>query len=103
MAVLWVTDKHEQICTAIIHQQPIPVVARSKAWLCVHSFAEIAGSNPSGGIAAFLFECCVLSSRGLCVGLITHPECGMSDCDREASIMRRPWPHWGLLRNWEKL
>jgi hypothetical protein len=34
---------------------------------------------------------------GLCVGLITRPEesyrvCGVSEYDREASIMRRPWP-----------
>jgi hypothetical protein len=31
-----------------------------------------------------------LSGRGLCVGLITHPECGVSQCYREASIMRSP-------------
>jgi hypothetical protein len=38
----------------------------------------------------------VLSGRGLCVGLITRPEeCGVSECDREASIMRRPWPSRG--------
>jgi L-aminopeptidase/D-esterase-like protein len=41
-------------------------------------------------------DCCVLSGRGLCVGLITRPEespteCGVSECDCEASIMRRPW------------
>jgi hypothetical protein len=34
-------------------------------------------------------ECCVLSGRGLCDGLITRPEnpteCGVSECDREAS------------------
>ena len=39
-------------------------------------------------------ECCVLSGRGICVGLITHPEesseCGVSD--RKASTKRRPWP-----------
>ena len=32
-------------------------------------------------------ECCVLSRRDLCVGLITRPEesyrCGVSECDRE--------------------
>jgi hypothetical protein len=48
-------------------------------------------------------ECCVLSGTGLCVELITRPEesyglwC-VSECDREASIMRRPWPTRGLLR-----
>jgi hypothetical protein len=40
-------------------------------------------------------KCCVLSGRDLCDGLITRPEesyrvC-VSECDREASIMRRPW------------
>jgi len=41
-------------------------------------------------------ECCVLSGRGLCVGLIIRLEdptkCDVSECDRKASIMRRPWP-----------
>jgi hypothetical protein len=42
-------------------------------------------------------ECCVLSGRCLCVGLITHPEesyrvwC-VSECDLEASITKRPSP-----------
>ena len=39
-------------------------------------------------------ECCVLSSRVRCDGLITHPwspaECGVSECDREASKMKSP-------------
>jgi hypothetical protein len=47
-------------------------------------------------------ESCVLSGRGLCAGLITRPEetyrvrcvC-VSECDREASIMRKPWPAKG--------
>ena len=41
-------------------------------------------------------ECCVLSDRGLSVGLITRPEesneCGVSECDCETSIMRKTWP-----------
>ena len=42
-------------------------------------------------------EFCELSGRGLCVGLIIHPEesyrlwCVVV-CGREASTMRRPWP-----------
>jgi hypothetical protein len=41
-------------------------------------------------------ECCVLSGRGLCIGLITHPEdriatdCGVSECDYESLTMMRP-------------
>jgi len=44
------------------------------------------------------WECCVLSGKGLCVGLITHPEEPYQVwcvCHREASIMRRPWPTRG--------
>jgi hypothetical protein len=45
-------------------------------------------------------ECCVLSGRGLCVGLIACPEesyrmCGESECDCKASIKRRSWPTRG--------
>jgi hypothetical protein len=41
------------------------------------------------------YECCVLSVRVLCVRLITPIECGVSKCDREASIKRRPRPTTG--------
>jgi hypothetical protein len=30
--------------------KPIPVAARSKAWVCGRSLAAIAGSNPAGGM-----------------------------------------------------
>ena len=29
-------------------------------------------------------------------------DCGVSECDREASIMRSPWPNMGLLRDGNK-
>jgi hypothetical protein len=59
---------------------------------------------PSEAWISVSCECCVLSGRGLCVGLITRPEesypvwC-VSECDREASIMRRSCPTGGLLRH----
>jgi len=45
-------------------------------------------------------ECCVLSIRGLCDGLITRKEesyrlCYVVVCDLENSWMRRPWPTGG--------
>ena len=44
-------------------------------------------------------ECCVLSGRGLCVGLTfvqrSPTECGVSECDHESSIIRWPWPTGG--------
>ena len=52
----------------------IPAAARSKAWVRGCSFAGNAGSNPVGGGMNVSFECCVLSGRGLRVGLITRPE-----------------------------
>jgi len=44
-------------------------------------------------------ECCVLSGRGLCDGLITRPEesyrlCCVVVCDIETSKMK-PWPALG--------
>jgi hypothetical protein len=45
---------------------------------------------------SFACEFCVLSGRGPCVGPITREEesyrVWYAECDREASIMRRPWP-----------
>jgi len=49
------------------------VAALSKASVCGRSPAEIVGSNPTVGMDVCC-ECCVLSGRGLCVGLITRPE-----------------------------
>ena len=47
--------------------KPIPVVARSKAWVCGRSIAGIAVSIPAGGMDSCL-ECYVLSGRDLCDG-----------------------------------
>jgi hypothetical protein len=45
----------------------------------------------------------VSSGSGLCLGLNTRTEesyeCDTSECDREASIMRKPWATRGLLRH----
>ena len=49
---------------------PIQVGAQFKAWACICSLAGIVGLNPDGGIDV----CPLLSGRGLCVGLIAHPE-----------------------------
>ena len=65
------------------------MAARSKASVCGRSPAEIVGSNPTGGVDVCC-ECCVLSGRGLCDELMTHPEepyrlwC-VVECDLETS------------------
>ena len=67
--------------------------ARSNAWACGLSLAEIVGSNPAGGM-----DVCLL--KGLCDGLITRPEesyrlwCVVV-YDVEMSRMMRPWPALG--------
>jgi hypothetical protein len=73
----------------------VPVAARSNAEVCGRLPAGIVGLNPAGGIDVS-FQCCVLSSRGLCDGLITRLEksyrmwCVIA-FDLETSIMTRPW------------
>jgi hypothetical protein len=52
---------------------PVPAAARSKAWFCGRSPAEIVDSNPTVGMEVCC-ECCVLSGRSLCDELITCPE-----------------------------
>jgi hypothetical protein len=44
--------------------------------------------------------CCQVEISASCLLLVLMSpiECGVSECDREASIMRRPWPTGGLLR-----
>jgi hypothetical protein len=69
--------------------EPIAVAARSKAWACGLSFAGIVGLNPTGGMDDCC-GCCVLSGRGICVGLIARPEESdksesVSECHREVS------------------
>jgi len=39
-----------RIPSTIIHVLPIPMFARSKAWVCGRSLAGIAGSNSAGGM-----------------------------------------------------
>ena len=61
---------------------PIPVAARSKAWVWGRSFTGIAGSNLAGGMdVCILWVLCVLSGSGLCDGpILVHwspIDCGM--------------------------
>jgi len=50
------------------------VSARSKAWICGRSLAEIAGSNSVEGMDSVFYECCLLSAEGLCDGQFPIPE-----------------------------
>ena len=50
-----------------------PVTTRSSASVCDRSLATITSSNPAGCMDVSC-ECCVVSDRGLCDGLIPLPE-----------------------------
>ena len=52
----------------------IPVATRSKAWVCGRSLAGVVSSYPGWGRMSVSCECCVLSGRGFCVGLIARTE-----------------------------
>ena len=79
---------------------PVPVAARSKAWVCGRSPAEIVGSNRTG-CTDVCCECRVLSGRGLCDELMTLPDESyrlwrVAVCDLETSKTRRLKPATGL-------
>jgi len=83
--------------------QRIPAAARFKAWVCDRLLAGIGGSNPAGG-RDVCREYCVLSDRGIRVGLITGQrsptECHVSNwawlwtLDKDKALT-----HNGLLFN----
>ena len=75
---------------------------QSKAWVCSCLPAGVVGSNPTGGHGCLsVVRVVCLSGRGLCDGLITHPEescqlCCVIVCDLKTSRMRRLKPTSGL-------
>ena len=70
---------------------PVPVAARSKAWVCGCSPAEVVGLHPTGGMGVCC-ECRVLSGRGLCYERIILCVWSINLVNEEAM------DHWGLLR-----
>jgi hypothetical protein len=67
----------KQLVRRRVTSQPIPVAARSKAYVCGRLVAGIPGSNPARGMDVCLLCLYVVLScigRGLCVGMINRPE-----------------------------
>jgi hypothetical protein len=100
---LLIAKYNDIIYTTVASHSPVPAFARSKAWVCGRSSAEIVGLNPTGGMDSVCCECCVLSGRSLCDKPITRPEksyrlwCVVM-CDLETSKMRKPWPTGRMSR-----
>ena len=77
---------------------PVLVAARSKTWVARLLILWV--RIPPGAWMCVCCECCVLSGRGFCDGLITRPKesyrlwCVVV-CDLETPWMGRPWPTGG--------
>ena len=67
---------------------PIPVAARSSAWVCGRSLAGVEGSNPAWGMDVSLVSvvCCQVevSATGRSLVQRIPTKCGASECDLEA-------------------
>ena len=87
---LHATDIILIICNLVNGSSPVPVAARSKAYVCGRSPAEIVGSNPTGYIDVFLLwvlcECCVCLCVCVCVCVV-----------RESSLRRADHSSRGVL------
>jgi hypothetical protein len=71
---------------------PIPVAARSKAWDC-----GFESSRGHGCLSVVSVVCCQVevSASGRSLVQRSPTDCGVSECDREASTMKRPCPTRG--------
>jgi hypothetical protein len=75
----------------------MPVAASSKACVSGRLHAGIVGLNPAGTMYLLCLVCVVcckveVSTSGRSLIQRCPTECGVYECDREASIKRRPWP-----------
>ena len=79
------------------------MAARPTKLVCGRSLAGIVISNPTGGMdVCLLWVFCIVFASGWSLIQRSPTECGVSECDSEASIMRRPWPTRGLMCNRKK-
>ena len=84
------------------------MAGRSKASVCGRSPAEIVGSNPTGDleclsvVSAVYFQVEV-SATGRSLVQRSPADCGVFECDREDSIMRKLWPTGGCRTMKEKI
>jgi hypothetical protein len=76
-------------------EEPIPVAARCKVWFCGRTLAGIVGSNSAWGhgclsLVSDVYCQVEVSATGRSLVQRSPTECGVSGCDCEASLVRRP-------------
>jgi len=73
---------------------PIPMAARSEVSVCGRSFAGngLEACQGRGCLSLVNVVCCQMevSASGRSLVQRSSAECGVSECDREASTLRRP-------------
>ena len=78
------------------HIPPIPVAARSMAWVYGRSLLGVVGSNPAGAmdLSPVSVACrqVEVSATGWSLVQRFPTDCGVSECDIEISTVRRTWP-----------
>ena len=97
------STEHKHLKKGTVLIMPVPVAVRSKAARPLRLWVWI----PPGAWMVVFCECCVLSGRGLCDGLITRPEESYRPwrivvCDQETLKMRRLKPATELWKNTTK-
>jgi len=74
-------DQYQGKLLNVQNSLPVPMAERPKPSFCGLSSVGIARSNPTGGMDVGCCDCCALSGRGICGGLITRPgsstDCGV--------------------------
>ena len=79
---------------------PIQVVTPLKAWIFGRLSAGIVGSNSA---RETLVSCQLeVPASGLSPVRRSSTECGVSECDREASTVRMSWPIIEAVSSWKK-
>jgi hypothetical protein len=69
----WHCKTESQTIFCVVLERLIPVATCTKAWVYSH-LSRLRVRILPGAWTSVSFECCVLSSGGICDGLITHPE-----------------------------
>jgi hypothetical protein len=99
--------KAADLSTLCTLRLPIPVAARCKTW-GLRPFAcrdcGFESGRGHGFLSVVSVVCCQVevSVSGRSLVQRSPTECGVSECDREASILRSPWPTVAVAP-WKKM
>jgi hypothetical protein len=95
----WPITSGESLQFQVLNNTSLPIYVTTLDHTYGRPLAEIVGLNLAGGMEVFLLcvVCCQVevSAWGRSLDQRSPTECGVSECDRAASIQRGPWPTEG--------